>query len=141
MDMLTNTPMILKNRTGLSLMKRLSCLLLLMVSMNSWSDTKKILSEQEAIKDYVERKNSAPHTMFPVKAERVGVDKFDLDKNGSLDLCLSSLKFCSSKGCEIDVYLCSNSNQNCEGGHYCYAGTVSEGELKKKVYKCVDGEK
>ena len=109
----------------------LSLAVILNITVSACAETVMFDNQKSIIENYVKEKNSAQTVLWPLEAGEVGSEYRDLDGNGSLDLVLSHLKFCSNKSCVVDAYLCTGTQKDCKDAKYCFAASLPEGQLKK----------
>jgi hypothetical protein len=90
-------------------------------------------SQDAVVKDYTDRLNKGFEPFFTINPDIVMADKVDVNRDGSTDLVLFDKTRCeSATECEIDVYLCTNDEELCEGGEYCFADSMYKDQIKKK---------
>lgn len=90
-------------------------------------------TQDAVLSDYAKRMTASFEPFYTVTPDMVAFDKIDVNRDGSEDLVLFDKSNClSATECEIDVYLCTNDEENCEGGQYCFADNIFKDQLKTK---------
>lgn len=85
------------------------------------------------VADYTSRLNKGFEPFFTISPDTVATDKVDVNRDGSIDLVLFDKTRCESPTeCEIDVYLCTNDEEDCEDGEFCFADNIYKDQLKSK---------
>ena len=90
-------------------------------------------NQEAVVADYTARLNKGFEPFFTISPDIVAADKVDVNRDGSTDLVLFDKTRCEfATECEIDVYLCTNDEENCEDGEYCFADNIYKDQLKSK---------
>lgn len=93
-------------------------------------------TQDAVLSDYANRMTASFEPFYTVTPDMVAFEKTDVNRDGSEDLVLFDKSNCeSATECEIDVYLCTNDEENCEDGQYCFADNIYKDQLKTKGRK------